>query len=71
MHLICGVAKLFNLKLTPWSKKLLAYLLLVAAFPRGWFVEQKLVLSSTFCHQIHNCQRHDFGHTFLCYLSHT
>ncbi len=39
---------------------------------RGQFVEQKLMLSSNFgCYQIHNCQRYDFGHTLLCYLSRT
>jgi hypothetical protein len=39
---------------------------------RGRFVEQKLMLSSNFrCYQIHNCQRCEFGHTLLCYLSHT
>ncbi len=36
----------------------------------GRFVEQKLILSSNFrCYQIHSCQRYDFGHTLLCYLS--
>ncbi len=33
---------------------------------RGWFVEQKLLLSPCFrCFQIRNCKRHDFGHTVL------
>jgi hypothetical protein len=36
----------------------------------GRFVEQKLMLNSSFrCDQIHDCQRYDFGHTLLCYLS--
>jgi len=39
---------------------------------RGRFVEQKLMLSSSFrCYQIHNCHRSDIGHTLLCYLSRT
>ena len=39
---------------------------------RGRFVEQKLMVSSSFrCYQIHNCHRLDFGHTLLCYLSRT
>jgi len=30
------------------------------------------MLSSSFRHyQIYNCQRYDFGHTWLCYLSRT
>ncbi len=31
---------------------------------RGQFVEQRLVFTSS-----RNCQRYDFGHTSLCYLS--
>jgi hypothetical protein len=32
----------------------------------GWFVEQRLVLSSSFrCDQINNCKRHHFGHTVV------
>jgi hypothetical protein len=39
---------------------------------RGQFVEQKLMLISTFsCEQTYKYQRHDFGHTLLCYLSQT
>jgi hypothetical protein len=39
---------------------------------RGRFVEQNLMLSSSFkCYQIHNHHRYYFGHTLLCYLSHT
>jgi hypothetical protein len=39
---------------------------------RGWLIEQKLMLRSTFsCYQIHNCQRYDFGLTLLCHLSRT
>jgi hypothetical protein len=37
---------------------------------RGRFVEQKLMLSSSFrFDKINNCQRFDFSHTLLCYLS--
>jgi hypothetical protein len=37
---------------------------------RGAFVEQKLMLSSSFrCDLICNCYRYDFGHNLLCYLS--
>jgi hypothetical protein len=37
---------------------------------RGCFVEQKLVLSSSFrCDQIYKCQAYDFGHTLLCCLN--
>ncbi len=36
------------------------------------FVEQKLMLSSSFGHcKIHNCQRYNFDHTLLCCLSQT
>jgi hypothetical protein len=39
---------------------------------RGQFVEQKLMLSSSFrCDQIYKYERYDFGHTSLCYLSRT
>ncbi len=39
---------------------------------RGWFIEQKFMLSSSFrCSPIHNCHKYDFGHTLLCYLSRT
>jgi hypothetical protein len=39
---------------------------------RGRFVEQMLMLSSSFrCDQIHNCHWYDLGHTLLCYLSRT
>jgi hypothetical protein len=38
----------------------------------GRFVEQKLVLSSSFrCDKIHNCLRYDFSHTLLWYSSQT
>jgi hypothetical protein len=37
---------------------------------REQFVEQKLTLSSK-CYQIHRCQRYNFGHTLLCFLSQT
>ncbi len=34
------------------------------------FVEQRLVLSSSFrCGLIHNCHKHHFGHTLLWYLT--
>jgi hypothetical protein len=37
-----------------------------------WFVEQVLVLSSSFRHhQIHKCQRYNFGRTLLYNLSQT
>jgi hypothetical protein len=37
--------------------------------PSDRFVEQKLMLSSSFrCYQIHNCHRYDFGHTFFVKL---
>ncbi len=37
---------------------------------RGRFVEQKLMLSSSFsCYQILKWHRYDFGHTWLCLLS--
>ncbi len=50
------LVKYLNIRLGTWSR----------------FVEQKLVLSSSFrCDRIHNCYRYDFGHTFLCYLSQT
>jgi len=36
----------------------------------GRFVEQMLLLSLSFrCDQIYKCERNDFGHTLLCYLS--
>jgi hypothetical protein len=39
---------------------------------RGQFVEKRLVLSSSFrCNQINYCERYDFDHTLLCYLSPT
>ncbi len=39
---------------------------------RGQFVEQKLMLSSSFRRdQIYKDERYDFGHTLLCYLSRT
>ncbi len=39
---------------------------------RGQFVEQKLMLSSSFRRdQIYKYERYDFGHTVLCYLSQT
>ncbi len=38
----------------------------------GRFVEQKLMLSSSFrCYRILICRRYDFGHTLLCNLSQT
>ncbi len=38
----------------------------------GRFVEQKLMLSSSFrCDPIYKYERYDFGHTLLCYLSPT
>ncbi len=38
----------------------------------GRFVDQKLMLSTSFSHdQIHNCRKYDFGHTLLSYLSPT
>ena len=38
----------------------------------GRFVEQKLVLSSSFrCDQSHICHCYDLGHTLLCYFSQT
>jgi hypothetical protein len=39
---------------------------------RGQFVEQMLMLSSSFrCDQIYKYNIYDFGHTLLCYLSWT
>jgi hypothetical protein len=39
---------------------------------RGWFGEQKLMLSSSLMYkQIEKCLRYDFGHTFLQHLSWT
>ncbi len=39
---------------------------------RGQFVEQKLMLSSSFRRdQIYKDERYNFGHTLLCYLSRT
>ncbi len=39
---------------------------------RGWFVEQKLMLSSIFwCGQIYKSEKYDFGHNLLWHLSQT
>jgi len=39
---------------------------------RGWFIEPKLMLSSSFiCVKFHSWYRCDFGHILLCYLSQT
>jgi hypothetical protein len=41
-------------------------------FREAGLLNKKVMLSSNFrCYKIHNCQRHDFGHTLLFYLSPT
>jgi len=43
-----------------------------AGYTIGHFVEQKLMLSSSFrCWQIRNCHRNNLSHALLCYLSQT
>ncbi len=66
---VCKHLARFSTRL--WSLKSVGCPKLVIEI-KGQFVGQKLMLSSSFrCYPIYNCQRYDFGHALLCFLSWT